>query len=202
VLEAALELADEGGLAAVTMQRVGRRLGVEAMSLYRHVKNKEDILDGLVDLVVGEIELPAITDGWRAALRLRALSARLVFARHHWAIGLVESRARPGAVTLRHHEAVLAALLDAGFPAVMAAHAYTLLDSYIYGFALQEASLPFDDAEAQEQLGQAMLPQLPADEYPTMRRVALEFLAAGADHTAFEFGLDLVLDGLERVRAR
>lgn len=202
VLLAALELADESGLGAVTMQRVGRRLGVEAMSLYRHVRNKEDILDGLVDLVVAEIALPTSEDGWRAALRQRALSARHVFARHRWAIGLVESRTRPGAPTLRHHEAVLAALVGAGFSSVMAARAYTLLDSYIYGFALQETSLPFDDAEAQAQLGKTMLPQLRADEYPTMRRVALEFLAAGTDHAVFEFGLDLLLEGLERVNTR
>lgn len=199
VLRAALVLADEGGLASVTMQRVGRTLGVEAMSLYRHVRNKEDILDGLVDHVVAEIDLPTSADGWRAALRQRAMSARRVFARHPWAVGLFESRARPGAATLRHHEAVLSALLEAGFSGVMAACAYTLLDSYIYGFALQEASLPFDDPEGQAQVGEAMLPQLPAGEYPAMRRVALEFLEAGADLAVFEIGLDLILDGLERM---
>jgi AcrR family transcriptional regulator len=202
VLRAAFELADEGGLGAVTMHSVGRRLGVEAMSLYRHVENKEDILNGLVDLVVAEIELPTSADGWRPQLRRRALSARRVFARHRWAIGLVESRTRPGAATLRHHEAVLATLLGAGFSGVMAAQAYNLLDSYIYGFALQEASLPYDDPVAQAQLGQVMLQQLPADVYPNMVRVTMEFLESGADLAAFEFGLDLVLDGIERVSAR
>jgi len=202
VLHAALEVADEGGLGAVTMQGVGRRLGVEAMSLYRHVENKEDVLDGLVDLVVGEIELPTSADGWKSAMRRRAISARRVFARHRWAIGLVESRARPGAATLRHHEAVLAVLLEAGFSELMAAQAYTLLDSYIYGFALQETSLPFDDPEGQARLGEAMLPQLLPDEYPNMRRVALSFLGSGADIDVFGVGLDLVLDGVERMRAR
>jgi AcrR family transcriptional regulator len=198
VLRAALELADDGGIGAVTMQRVGSRLGVEAMSLYRHVENKDDILDELVDLVVSEIETPSSAEGWRLAMRRRAISARHVFRRHRWAIGLVESRTRPGAATLRHHEAVLTTLLEAGFSGVMAARTYTLLDSYIYGFASQEMSLPFDDPEEQARLGQDMLGQLPADEYPSMRRVALEFLAAGADPAAFEFGLDLILEGVEQ----
>ena len=184
------------------MQSVGRRLGVEAMSLYRHVENKEDILDGLVDLVLAEIELPTSADGWRPAMRRRAISARRVFARHRWAIGLVESRTRPGVATLRHHEAVLATLFEAGFSGVLAAYTYTLLDSYIYGFALQEMSLPFDDPGEQAQLAQDMLRQLPADEYPSMVRVTREFIEAGADSGAFEFGLDLVLEGVERVSAR
>jgi AcrR family transcriptional regulator len=202
VLRAALELADEGGLGSVTMQRVGRRLGVEAMSLYRYVESKEDILDGLIDLVLGEIELPSSAEGWKSAMRRRALSARRVFVRHRWAIGLVESRTQPGAATLRHHEAVLATLLEAGFSGLMAAHTYTLLDSYIYGFALQEMSLPFDDPGEQARLAHDMLGQLPADEYPSMLRVTREFLEAGADPAAFEFGLDLILEGVERVSAR
>jgi hypothetical protein len=172
------------------------------MSLYRHVENKEDILNGLVDLVVAEIELPTSEGGWRPQMRRRAISARRVFARHRWAIGLVESRTQPGAATLRHHEAVLATLIESGFSGFMAAQAYNLLDSYIYGFALQEASLPYDDPEGQAQLGQAMLQQLPADEYPNLVRVTREFLESGADLAAFEFGLDLVLDGIERVSPR
>jgi AcrR family transcriptional regulator len=202
VLRAALELADEGGLESLTMHAIGQRLGVKAMSLYRHVQNKDDILDGLVDLIVSEIELPASGADWRAALRERAISARQVFARHRWAIGLVESRTRPGSVTLRHHEWVLAVFLEAGFSGTMAAHAYNLLDSYIYGFALQEANLPFETPEEQAQAGEAMLQQLPADAYPATAQVASEFLASGADYAAeFEFGLDLILDGIERARA-
>jgi AcrR family transcriptional regulator len=201
VLKGALELADEGGLGSLTMHAIGQRLGVKAMSLYRHVQNKDDILDGLVDLIVFEIELPVSGADWKAALRERAISARQVFARHRWAIGLVESRTRPGSVTLRHHEWVLAVLLEAGFSGTMAAHAYNLLDSYIYGFALQEANLPFETLEEQAQVGQAMLQQLAADAYPAMAQVASEFLESGADYAAeFEFGLDLILDGIERAK--
>ncbi len=198
ILAAALELADADGLGAVTMQGVGRRLGVEAMSLYRHVDSKDDILDGLVDLVVAEVELPLSAQGWKRAQRVRAVSAHRVFARHPWAIGLVESRTRPGAATLRHHEAVLGVLLDAGFTGVQAARAYSLLDSYIYGFALQEASLPFDDAESQARLDEEMLGRLSAETYPSIVRVATEFMAAGPDVGLFESGLDLILDGIER----
>lgn len=200
VVRAALELADEGGLGSVTMQGVGRRLGVEAMSLYRHVANKEDILDGLVDLVVSEIELPTGADGWKPAMRRRAISARQVYARHGWAIGLFESRMRPGAAALRHAEVVLGVLLKAGFSTVMAGHAYSLIDSYIYGFALQEARR-VGTPEEQAQAGQALLQQLPAHEYPNMTRVAIDFLEAGAGHAAefgFGFELDLILDGIER----
>jgi AcrR family transcriptional regulator len=200
ILAAALELADADGIGAVTMQGVGRRLGVEAMSLYRHVDNKEAILDGLVDLIVSEVDLPPRTGGWKRAMRTRAISAHRVFGRHAWAIGLVESRTRPGAATLRHHEAVLGVLLDAGFSGVQAARTYTLLDSYIYGFAFQGASLPFDDAEEQARLGEELLGLLPADAYPNVARVATEFLAAGPDVGAFEFGLDLILDGIERAK--
>ncbi len=203
VLAAALELADRGGLGAVTMQRVGRSLGVEAMSLYRHVQNKEDILDGLVDLVVTEIVLPTETDGWRAAMRGRAQSARAAFLRHPWALGLVESRARPGSATLRHHEAVLTALLAAGFSSRMAGRAYSLLDSYIYGFALQEQSLPFDDSDGRTGAGEAFLERLPAHAYPSMAQVAIDFLASGASYASeFEVGLDVILDGIERMLER
>jgi hypothetical protein len=175
---------------------------VQAMSLYRHVENKEDILNGLVDLVLSEIELQADGSDWKQALRQRALSARQAFGRHRWAIGLVESRTQPGAATLRHHEWVLGVLLEAGFSVTMAGHAYSLLDSYIYGFALQEASLTYGSPEEHAEVGQAMLQQLPPDEYPHLARVASEFIEAGTEYGAgFEFGLDLILDGLERAGA-
>lgn len=203
VLRAALVLADEGGLESLTMHAIGRRLGVQAMSLYRHVENKADLLDGLVDLVVSEVEVPMSSADWKAAMRQRAISARRVFARHRWAIGLVESRPRPGAVTLRHHEWVLGVLLEAGFSPAMAARAYNLLDSYIYGFALQEASLTYGSPEEQAEVGQATLQQLPPDEYPHLARVAREFIEAGTEYGAgFEFGLELILDGIERAQAQ
>jgi AcrR family transcriptional regulator len=202
VLRAALVLADEGGLESLTMQAIGRRLGVQAMSLYRHVEHKEDLLDGLIDLVVSEVELPMSSADWKAAMRQRATSARRVFARHHWAIGLVESQRRPRAVTLRHHEWVLGVLLEAGFSVTLAAAAYNLLDSYIYGFTLQEASLTYDSPEEHAEVGQATLQQVSPDEYPHLARVAREFIEAGTEYGAgFEFGLELILEGIERARA-
>jgi AcrR family transcriptional regulator len=202
VLDAALVLADEGGLESLTMHAIGRRLGVQAMSLYRHVEDKADLLDGLVDLVVSEIEMPMSSADWKAAMRQRATSARQVFVRHPWAIGLVESRPRPGAVTLSHHEWVLGVLLGAGFSATMAGNAYGLLDSYIYGFALQEGSLTYDSPDEHAEAGQATLRQLTPDEYPHLTQVAREFIEAGTEYGAgFEFGLELILDGIERAQA-
>jgi len=201
VLRAALVLADERGLESLTMHAIGRRLGVQAMSLYRHVEDKADLLDGLVDLVVSEVETPVSSADWKAAMRQRAISARRVFVRHPWAIGLVESRPRMGAVTLRHHEWVLGVLLGAGFPVILAGHAYGLLDSYIYGFALQEPSLTYGSPEEHAEVGQATLQQVTPDEYPHLARVAREFIEAGTEYGAgFEFGLDLILDGIERAQ--
>src|ERR671917_978503 len=165
VLDAALELADEGGLAAVTMASVGASLGVEAMSLYRHIGNKEEMLDGLVDRVFAEIEVPADAPDWREALRRRAVSARAALRRHPWAIGLMESRAQPGPATLGHHDAMVGLLFGAGFDGHGATRVYNLLDSYIYGFALQEATLPFGSPEEMETLSAEMLDRM-ADAYP------------------------------------
>lgn len=202
ILRAALELADEGGSGALTMQAIGHRLGVEAMSLYRHVRNKEDLLDGLVDLVFEEIEVPEGRPDWRAALRDRSRSTRTALRRHPWAIGLMESRMAPGPANLRSHDRTLRILVDAGFPAAEATHAYNLLDSYILGFALQETNLPFDSAAELAEMGDVLLAQVPADTYPTFVSVSRELLASGFDYAAeFDFGLDLILDGIERMRA-
>ena len=199
VLRVAAELADEGGIGALTMQQIGRRLGVEAMSLYRHVRNKDDILDGIVDLVFAEIELPADRSSWRTVLRARSISARAALRRHPWAITLMESRLAPGPATLRGRDDVLAVLLDAGFSAAMATHAHNILDSYVYGFALQEAQLPFSNAEELAIVGEQMLAQVPAEAYPHLVRVATELLASGFDYgSEFERGLDLILEGIER----
>ena len=125
------------------MRKLAQELGVEAMSLYHHVANKDDILDGIVDVVFSEIDLPTNDIDWRAAMRQRAISARQALRRHPWATGLMESRSTPGPATLRHHDAVLGILRNAGFSIELAAHAFSVLDSYVYGFALQESSLPF-----------------------------------------------------------
>ena len=199
VLRAAMSLADEGGLQVMTMHRVGQHLGVVAMSLYRHVRNKEDILDGIADLVYAEIELPDDEGDWRTAMRRRAISTRDVLAHHPWAVDLMESRSTPGPANLRHHDVVLGILRGAGFSSAMATHAYNLLDSYIYGFALQARSLPVATPEALAEVGEVLIGQLPGDEYPHLKAVGIDLMAAGFDYAAeFEFGLDLILDALGR----
>jgi AcrR family transcriptional regulator len=200
VLQAALALADAGGIESLSMRKLGEAVGVEAMSLYNHVPSKGDLLDGLIDLVFAEIELPAGADGWKPAMRRRASCARAVLSRHRWAIGLMESRTTPGPATLRHHDAVLGCLRQAGFPVALAGHAYSALDSYIYGFALQEASLPFETGPETAEMAQAMLAHFPADEFPHLAEFTFEHvLQPGYDYGAeYEYGLDLLLDGLER----
>jgi AcrR family transcriptional regulator len=200
VLRAAVALADEGGIGALSMRKLGEAVGVEAMSLYNHVASKGDLLDGMVDVVFSEIGLPAGDVGWKAAMRQRAISARETLARHRWAIGLMESRRSPGPATLRHHDAVLGCLRKAGFSIELTAHAYSLLDSYIYGFALQEASLPFDSAEEAPEVAQEIAGQLPADAYPHLTELAIEHvLQPGYRYgDEFEIGLDLILDALGR----
>jgi AcrR family transcriptional regulator len=184
------------------MRRLGEVLGVEAMSLYNHVANKSELLDGMVDVVFGEIDLPGGESDWRSAMRQRALSARTVLSRHRWAIGLMESRTTPGPATLRHHDAVIGSLRGGGFSVAMAAHAFSVLDSYIYGFALQEANLPFDTGEETAELAQAILAQFPADEYPHLTELTVEHvLQPGYDYgNEYAFGLDLILDGLAHAR--
>ena len=202
VLSAAVDFADANGIDSLSMRKLGDVLGVEAMSLYNHLANKSELLDGMVDIVFREIRLPAEGSGWRTEMRERAVSARTVLSRHRWAIGLMESRTSPGPATLRHHDAVLGTLRAGGFSIAMAAHAFSVLDSYIYGFALQEANLPFESGEETAALAQAILEQLPADEYPHLAELtAKHVLQPGYDYgLEFEFGLDLILDGLERAR--
>jgi AcrR family transcriptional regulator len=200
VLRAAVALADEGGIGALSMRKLGQVLGVEAMSLYNHVASKGDLLDGMVDVVFGEIGLPPADGGWRPAMRQRAIAVRAVLSRHRWAIGLMESRRSPGPATLRHHDAVLGCLREAGFSVELTAHAYSLLDSYIYGFALQEASLPFGTPEETAQVTREIADQMPAGEYPYLAEMATaHVLQPGYQYgSEFEIGLDLVLDALER----
>jgi AcrR family transcriptional regulator len=200
VLRAAVALADRDGVGSLSMRRLAKELGVEAMSLYHHVASKHALLDGMVDLVFGEIDLPTGGSDWKAAMRQRAISARQVLSRHPWAIALMESRRTPGPANLRHHDAVLGCLRQAGFPVALAAHAYSMLDAYIYGFALQEASLPFDTPEETAEVAQSILAQLPADAYPHLTELAVQHvLQPGYDYgNEYEFGLDLILDGLDR----
>ena len=202
VVAEAIRLADREGVHGLSMRRLAGALGAGAMSLYHYVASKEELLDAMVDVVFEEIELPPEGTDWQTAMRRRAESARHVFARHPWAIGLMESRTSPGPANLRHHEAVTACLRRAGFPVLMATHANWLLDSYVYGFALQEASLPFDTAdELSDMIQDAYLPQLPPDEFPYLNESAAALVAAGYDPAdEFLFGLDLVLAALEQLR--
>ena len=202
VLRAAVALADTGGIESLSMRKLGGELGVEAMSLYNHVANKVDLLDGMIDAVFAEIDLPPEGTDWRTAMRRRAISVRAVLARHPWAIGLMESRTTPGPATLRHHDAVLGTLRGAGFSIELAAHAYSALDSYLYGFALQEPSLPFQSPEETAKVAQMIMARFSSGQYPHLTEMTVEHvLQPGYDYgDEFEFGLDLILDGLERAR--
>jgi AcrR family transcriptional regulator len=202
VLQAAMAHADAGGLEALTMRRLAEVLGVAPMALYRHVANRDDLIDGLIDVVFGEIDVPEAAGDWRRAMRQRAISVRDVLLRHRWAIGFMESRANPGPASLRHHDAVIGSLRAGGFDMAMAAHAYSLLDAYIYGFALTKMSLPFDDTSDIADVAQEMLEPFPAGEYPNLLAFITEHaMQPGYDFAdEFEYGLDLILDGLERVR--
>jgi AcrR family transcriptional regulator len=201
VLDAALSLADTGGIESLTMRKLGEELDVEAMSLYNHVANKDDILDGIVDLVFSEIALPADRADWKSAMRKRAISAHEALLRHPWATSLMQSRTRPGPATLRHHDAVLGSLRNAGFTLVTAAHAFSVMDGYIYGFALQQINIPLQSPGQVAEVGENILNQL-AGEYPHLAEMITEHaMKPGYDYAEeFEFGLDLILDGLERLR--
>jgi AcrR family transcriptional regulator len=200
VLEAAVALADAGGLDGVSMRRLGEELGVEAMSLYTHVASKDDLLDGMTDAVFAEIDLPPGDQDWRTAMRDRALSARAALVRHPWAIRLMQSRTSPGPATLRHHDAVIGTLRRAGFSLPLTAHAFSAIDAYVYGFALQQESLPFETVEEAAAVGAMMAARMPADRFPHLAEFTVgHVLQPGYDYGAeFEYGLDLILDGLAR----
>ncbi len=201
VLGAAVLLADEDGIESLTMRGLGLRLGVEAMSLYNHVANKDDILDGMVDLVVSEIDLPSDTVDWKEAMRRRAISAQSVFSRHPWASALIDSRMSSGPARLRYFDWMFGTLRRAGFTLEMAARAFSVLDSYIYGFGRQQLNMSAGRDIKPEEMAEAFLHALPADEYPYLREMVVEYaMNSGHDEEAdFEFGLNLILDGLERL---
>lgn len=203
VLRAAMAHADKLGLSELSMRKLAEVLGVAPMALYRHIANKDDLIDAMIDVVFTEIELPAPDAEWRAAMRQRAISVRDALERHRWAIGLMESRLHPGPANLRHHDAVLGNLRAAGFSVELTAHAYSVLDSYIYGFALTKMNLPFENGRGNvPDIAEGMLEPFPANTYPNL----VEFIT---DHAMkpgyeygeeFEYGLDLILDGLESAR--
>jgi AcrR family transcriptional regulator len=202
VLETAIRRADEGGLEALTMRSLADELEVAPMAPYRHVADKDDLVDAMVDVVFSEIGLPASGDDWRTAMRQRAVAVRDALLRHRWAIGLMESRRHPGPANLRHHDAVIGRLRAAGFSIEMAAHTYSLLDSYIYGFALTKLNLPFNGSAEAGEMAEAMLQPFPVNEYPNLAEILTEHvMKPGYDYgDEFEYGLDVILDGLERIR--
>ncbi|MFI6676215.1 TetR/AcrR family transcriptional regulator [Kribbella sp. NPDC050470] len=200
VVAVAVALADEKGVAGVSMRAIAAQLGVEAMSLYNHVAGRDDILDGMVDAVFREIDLPtAQAADWKAAMRDRAASSRAALRRHPWAVGLMDSRSRPGPATLRHHDAVLGALRAGGFSVAMAAHAFSVIDSYLYGYVLQELSLPMASPTDVGEVAGDLLRDLPADTYPHLTEVITQHaLSPDYDYTTeFDFGLALILDALQ-----
>jgi AcrR family transcriptional regulator len=200
-LRAAISHADKFGLEELSMRKLADVLGVAPMALYRHIANKSDLIDAMIDVVFSEIEVPARDAAWRTAMRDRAISVRNALARHRWAIGLMESRLHPGPANLRHHDAVLGNLRASGFSLETAAHAYSVLDSYIYGFALTKMNLPFENGRGDiPDIAESMLEPFPVNTYPNL----VEFIT---DHAMkpgyqygdeFEYGLDLILDGLGR----
>jgi AcrR family transcriptional regulator len=222
VLQAAVALAVREGIESLSMRRLADELGVGAMSLYHYFPNKEELIDGMVDIVFGEIELPSTDVGWKTAMRRRAISTREVLNRHRWAVGLMESRRQPGPASIRLHNAVLGCLREGGFSIEMTIQAYSVQDAYIYGFALQEKHLPFDSAEESASVAQQQVrdfaesaEEQPFDELAEERQLAalaerFPYLAevvaghvakVGYDFAAaFEYGLDLILDALERRR--
>ena len=198
VLDAAIKLADQGGLESLSMRKLGQELGVEAMAVYYHFANKDEVIDGIVDIVFSQIDLPASGADWKSAMRQRAVSLRDVLLRHRWAIGLMESRRKPGPANLRHHDVVIGSLRSAGLDMPTIAHAYSLVDSYIYGFALFAMNLPFDPSEEVAELGQGVLRAFPVNAYPNLVAY-ISAMRPGYNYgDEFEYGLDLILDGLDR----
>jgi len=202
VFDTAVAIADERGIESLTMRALGEELGVEAMSLYYYVANKEKLLDGMVDLVYSEIELPSGEADWKTAMRQVATSAHEALSRHRWAITLMETRTSPGPANLRHHDSVIRTFREGGFSIELAIHAFSLLDSYVSGFALQELTLPFETPGELAEAAESILRQFPADEYPHLAETITEHVTKpGYDFAnEFAFGLDVILDGLERIR--
>jgi AcrR family transcriptional regulator len=213
IVQKAVALAQREGIEALTMRKLADELGAGAMSLYHYVPNKDELLDGMVDIVFGEIELPSTDVHWRTAMRRRALSTRAALNRHRWAVGLMESRTTPGPASLRLHNAVLGCLREAGFSVEMTIQAYSVQDAYIYGFALQEKSLPFESAEESTEVAEEHVRRFAelaeerrmaalAEEFPYLAEMVAGHVAkVGYDFTtAFEYGLDLILDALEQRR--
>lgn len=200
VIDGAVALADEIGIDAFTIRKLADAIDVRPMTIYHHVPNKEAIIDGMVDHVFREIDLPPTDLDWRSAILVRSRSMRGVLAKHPWASPLMESRTNPGMATLRHHDAVLGCFRSAGFSLELTGHAYAVIDAFLYGFALQEATLPATGGDEMSELATSLADQMPFDELPRLAEFTVDHvLLPGYDFSnEFEFGINLILDGLER----
>jgi AcrR family transcriptional regulator len=199
VLDAAVGIADANGIESLSMRKLAEALGVEAMSLYNHVTNKEDVLNGMVDKVVGEIEVPDGEVDWKVAMRRRAISSHQMLLRHPWAAMLIVSRINVGKAMLRYIDATIGCLRQAGFSYELADRAWNAIDNHIYGFTLQELNFPFDPSEY-AQAAQDFLTLIPADTYPHMHGLSQQVIDGTHDGVQdFDFGLGLIIEGLERV---
>jgi AcrR family transcriptional regulator len=200
IVTAAVARAESKGFETLSMRNLAEDLGAAPMALYRHVANKEDLLDAMVDVVFAEMYPPVIGGKWKTELRRRAISAREALRRHPWAVGLMETRVSPGPASAKHHNATMGCLREASFPFREAVHAYNLLDSYTYGFALQEQTIPFETPEESSEMAKVTVGDR-GTEFPYLAEVVVELGKRGYDYTEeFEFGLDFILDGLERFR--
>ena len=204
IVAGAVAFADAHGIDGLSMRKLGESLGVEAMSLYNHISNKSDLLAGMIDVVFAEIDLPDSGGSalWTDELRTRSNSLREALARHPWAISLMDSSPTPGPHTLRHHNAVIGCLRAAGFTVAMTAHAFSAIDSYVYGFAMQEKSLPFETPEETTELANAILESFPEGLYPHLREMAIEHVLKPGYRYRDEFGLglEILLEGLDNRR--
>jgi AcrR family transcriptional regulator len=203
VLEAAVAIADRDGIAALSMRRLGRELGVEAMSLYNHVAGKEDLERGIVEVVLREIENPRPGRDWKTEIRRTAVSSHDAFVRHRWSCSLLTQGSGVSRVRMEWMEAVLGTFRRAGFSPNLTHHAYHAIDSHITGFTLWQVGMPFRTREELVDLAEGFLRRIPADEFPYVVEHAEEHIAPPdpTEKPEFEFGLDLILDGLERLRA-
>ena len=201
IVQAAVSLADAGGFGSLSMRTLAQELETAPMSLYRHFANKEDLLDSMIDVVFSEMYCPVVGRAWKSEMRKRGTSAREILKRHPWAVGLMETRMSPGPASAHHHNATMGCLREAAFPFRDAVHAYNLLDAYTYGFALQEKTIPFETPEQSAEMAKVTVGEMGSD-YPYLAEVVVEFSTLGGyDYTVeFEFGIDLILDGLERFK--
>ena len=201
IIDGAMALADEIGLEPLTIRRLADHLGVRPMTIYHYVKNKDDIVDGMVGRVFDEVERPDPEAPWKEAVASRARSLRAALRRHPWAIPIMESRRTPGLDILEHHEAMLATWLRTGFPLQIVAHGLAVVDAFVYGFALQEAALPFgeNDGDLTEASEQIIAPLSP-EQYPALTRFTAEHVMQPGYSfgDSFEAGLGFMLDGVER----